>query len=467
MASPSSVMEDNSFVLGIVQFARKSTSLTAEELPLSTSAASNGSVATGSTTTLATGINLVATIVGAGILGFPACFGKGGWYLSPVLLLGCAWVAKEIGQVFDEALRMCAERIKAGEQFSFGTRLERYEDMLEVPFGQRGRALTFAIVNTFLLMVCGAYLILIGMSLEYLLQNTGLHPPYRVCVLAVSALFVPLSLVNDMSAITKLASIGALAGVVYVLAIAEAGIEAKTLAASAGKTISYLTLPEKLADVGGVIAVMLAGFTYQMVAPTMRAEMQKPEEFPKAVTGAVGCVLIIYGLAASTAYWGFGKDTAGNVLQSMMLESGKPMLAGYALSIAVTTNLLVTFPIIMSCVARAAESACGWRYSTLLRTGLLGAAICIGLFLPFFLEFLSLLSSVLGSAIGIFLPLAAYWALKLQRPQGEPQYATMAKHTAIMAFGFALLFIGTYNGVNDLVVAIATNTKGFWDSSLP
>jgi len=97
--------------------------------------------------------------------------------------------------------------------------------------------------------------------------------------------------------------------------------------------------------------------------------------------------------------------------------------------------------------------------------------ICIAVFIPFFLEFIALFCSVLGSAICVFLPLAAYWALKLKKLRSmkdinwHPVYVEMVKHTGLTIFGLVLLFVGTYNSVNDLSKAMRENTKAFWDHS--
>lgn len=52
----------------------------------------------------------------------------------------------------------------------------KYEDMAEVPFGKPGIYFASFMVNSFLLFLSGAYLILIGSSLEFV---TNAWLPYR------------------------------------------------------------------------------------------------------------------------------------------------------------------------------------------------------------------------------------------------------------------------------------------------
>merc|ERR1719210_2632951 len=156
---------------------------------------------------------------------------------------------------------------------------------------------------------------------------------------------------------------------------------------------------------------MLMGFTYQTVAPTVWAEMEKPRELPSAVRGAVAIVALVYATAGGLAYYGWGNSVEGDINASMRYPDGAAMTAGLILSGAVVANLLVTFPIIMNCVYRAAEAAVNKPYSVSVCLALLTVAVLIGRFLLFFFPFLTLISAVLGVEVGIFIPLAIYGTL--------------------------------------------------------
>lgn len=435
------------FESALVQLAKKS-KLTLEELPIK----SHGG---GKISTLGAIMSLVTTMVGAGVLGFPKTFSNAGWYASPVLLLLCAWVAMEIGHILSDCLAMVEERLAEGARFSF-TKPEKYEDICEAAFGSTGKFTATIMVNAFLLFMSGAFMILIGQSLEFVIQK-AFFSPYRACVLAVSILFLPLTLLDDMSQIAKLSGIGVLASFVYVLAIGFAGFEA-----GMSDTIKdYNLYPAKLTDLGGVISVMFLGLTYQQVLPTVRSEMEAPRESSKAVTIAVAGVTLVYGTAGGLGFFGWGNQVKGNVLQSMVNEDGSPTVQGLMLSIAVIANLFVTFPIVMSIVSRAMEAnLVGGLYSYTVRVCLFMVSLLIGLFVPFFLDFLTLIGAVLGVVVGGFMPVAVYWAMA-----GTKQYSVfqVVRHGGIILIGLVALIFGTLTSVQGLMASFERGKGGFWE----
>jgi len=401
----------------------------------------------------------VTTMIGAGIVGFPKTFSRGGWVLSPVLLLMCTWVVVEMGSIINATLKMCEEQAKKGFLFSFGVKPEKYEDMLEVPFGKVGKTAACICCNSFLLMVGGAFMILIGQSIEYIVCD---KVAYRVCVLGISLVFAPLSLLNDMTWINRLSVLGVIASIMYVVAIAHAGLSAGGVGLKGD--IQYG--PETPGDIGKIISVMLLGFTYQMVAPTLRSEMQAPQEFPKALNWSIFLVAIVYMLAGVTGFYGWGAAVEGNVLKSM-LHDNKPIFAGYMLASAVIANLCVTFPIIMNvaCVAFERIVIGEGAYSKTLRLGLFGISFVVGFFCPYFLEFLGIVSALLGVTVGILMPMAAYWALLLEKDSDtkESRYVEGAKHFFIAVIAAITLVNGSIAGIEDLFNAVAQNGS-YWES---
>lgn len=381
----------STFGSALILLAQK-TKVIGDELPIAKE------ISGGQTSTFATATSFITTIVGASILGFPALFGRGGWYVSPVMLMLCCWLSVEIGYAIEYSIQMILKRADEGEIYSF-TRPERYEDICEAALGWKGRTFAAFCVNAFMLALCGAYMILIGQCLEYVIDK-AFWSPYRACVLATSLLFVPLTLIDDMSFIARLTVLGMVASVVYGLSIGIGGLQAGL----ANPNVTYQWVPEKATDLGNVISVMFLGFTYQMVAAPLRAEMIEPAEMPSAVNIALAVVTVVYGVAGALGYYGWGSGengTEGNILRSMRTEDGR-MWAGIALAVAVIMNLFVTFPIFMSVVGRALESAVFGRYSPISRLVLLALAFSVALFVPYFLEFLGLLGSVLGVMVGVF-----------------------------------------------------------------
>lgn len=447
------------------QLARKSANEV--QRPLSASKSLIG----GQTSTVATAMNLVTTMVGAGILAFPSTFARGGWYLAPWLLVCSTAVTLEIGMLIDRICVMSEEKAASGARYSFGSCIEKYEDLGEAAFGLPGKRIVSLVANLFMLNICGAFMILVGSSMELL--SVGFVDffvqygyggkwvgwvclPFRFWVLVMSGAFAPLALLDDMSFISRLSFVGVIASFIYVIAIAEGGLSSS--AGGASTAVEHQSYPKKFGDVGMVISVMLLGFSCQTVLPTVRSEMLHPTQLHVAIKTSTITVLLVYMCAGMIGFYAWGDRVEGNVLLSMKNTRDAPLVAGMVLAFAVVANLLVTFPIIMQCVAKALESHLGGGFSLVGRLSLFACAMFVGFFCPYFLEFLGLVASVLGIVMGICIPLACYWKLRADGSgnegaggRGPPSIQEYAKHGMILLFGAVALIYGTIDGVAGLV----------------
>jgi len=321
-------------------------------------------------------------------------------------------------------------------------------------FGPRGEMFACILVNSLLLLVSGAYMILISQSLVYIINSPLIG--YRMCVLLAAMVAIPLALVDDVTMITKLSIVGVISMLGYAFAIGYAGWEEGSIA----QHNVYRDVPESIFDCGIVISIMLFGFQYQLVAPSLRADMRRPREFPEAVGGATAICTMVYAACGLLGYYGWGNSVAGNVLKSMKHADGRNMAAGQVLSVAVIAHLFAALAIIMKCVSRAVEAAHSRTYSVPIRLAVPSLALCIGLSVPYFFAFLGLISSVLGVLLGCFVPLFCYWALVAQERRSEPftdktysSIATVVRHTIIAVIGLIAMIFGTYSAVEELVAA--------------
>jgi vesicular inhibitory amino acid transporter len=429
-----------------------------ERIPIASQASGGRNGSAGKISVFQAATSFVTTIIGAGILSFPGAFAKAGWVYSWAILITSALIVAEIGRVIEEAIQLVEKRMKRGEVFPFD-QVSRYEDLCEVAFGKVGQHLAFVLVNGYLLLMGGAFMILIGSSLNFLFEVE-----VQSAIIGAGILFLPVSLLNDTSIIANLSVVGVIASVIYAFAIGVGGLQvASWTDAKDRQTVTFID-SSQLQDLGMVFAVMLLGFTYQLVAPNVRADMQKPEEMPKAISIAVTVVLIVYGTAGTLGYYGWGENVKGNVLRSMNLPDGSPMVAGLLLSGAVVCNLLVTFPIIMNCVYRAVEATIFEGYSCTSRIVLCLAALATGLYVPYFMEFLGLVGSVLGVAVGIFLPVACYWTLAKKESEADKDFNPQGEipkvlgHVVIVILGTIVLCVGTYSSLDELMKAFANGS---------
>merc|ERR1711862_809634 len=114
------------------------------------------------------------------------------------------------------------------------------------------------------------------------------------------------------------------------------------------------------------------------------------------------------------------------------------------LCVAIIANLVVTFPIIINIVNRAAEAGMGVEYSPWIRILVVGIAVLIGRFLPYFFPFLTLVGALIGIPISMFFPVGIYWALAKHeciKPSDDP--GAVIKHVLICIFGLLAVVFGT------------------------
>merc|ERR1712127_1039049 len=103
----------------------------------------------------------------------------------------------------------------------------------------------------------------------------------------------------------------------------------------------------------------------------------------------------------------------------------------------------------MSCVNRSLEAEFIGHYSYALRASTLTFSLLIGLFVPYFFEFLSIVGSSLSVIVCVVIPLSCHWALARQNGLEKLTNLrlTVAKHALISVVGLVALIIGTTNGV--------------------
>jgi len=269
-------------------------------------------------------------------------------------------------------------------------------------------------------------------------------------------LFLPLCLLRDMEFISRLSAVGLIASVIYVLSIVEAG-----MTATSTEAYEFRPGPKQededsvflvLKKLSSTLAVFVLGFGFHVVVPTVRAEMQAPNEMPRAINWAVLLVGFVYFFTGLVGYYGWGDNVAGNVLENMVNRDGTKMLAGRALALAVIANLIVTYPIVMSCVSLAAESYCGGMYNAPLRIILLAMTAVIALFCPNFLAILELQASTVGTLSLTLIPICCLWKLAFRSGQ-KPSMDIAVKHFLIVIISIVAMTVGTWQSVEELAKA--------------
>merc|ERR1719464_2565352 len=186
--------------------------------------------------------------------------------------------------------------------------------------------------------------------------------------------------------------------------------------------------PMRPSELPAMFSVMLYAYSPADVLPVLKSDMKNPDQLPQAVCWAHLTVVTLYVGLGAAGYFGWGRRVAGNVLESMCDFPGCPgavpegavpgakWSVGYILSFAVVSNLMVTIPVVMYCVFRVMESQheklmASRAVNGAMRIAALLVAVSLAVFVPFFIEVLSLISTAILVTLQIFLPVSLTWAL--------------------------------------------------------
>merc|ERR1740121_871877 len=195
--------------------------------------------------------------------------------------------------------------------------------------------------------------------------------------------------------------------------------------------------------------------------------MKAPEEMPKALKLGHLAVASIYVLMASIAYHGWGRNVAGNVLQSMCgfpgcrgtvpedMQPGAKWWTGYLLSVAVVANLTVTVPLVMYCVFRTLETEherlkANNVLNTCMRLFVVLVSVSLAIFVPHFIEILAVLATALLITLQVLLPTAISLALSRR---GAMKFGL--SELALFLLGVMVMVVGLRSAVRNLVEAVS------------
>lgn len=426
-----------------------------EELPLT---ASSGGSETRATTT-----SFITIMVGAGVLGFPALFSKVGVPLGAFMLTSCTLMSVYLCKTVGDTCTRVQERT--------GKPVSKMDDLGQACFGYLGEVISRIVVNGMFIGMVSCYMVLIGQNLAFLLPL-----PYRAWILIFTLLLMPAAFMRDISILEKLAIVGVVASCVYFITITGGGIMA------GNKTGSFEAAPSvKPFSIFSVFTIMMFGYGPTHVLPSVRREMKNPQELPQALVVSHLIVGVIYMSAGIIGYWGFGALTQGNISMSMCESPGCPGTVpacatppcpeltsekagskwafGYFLAVAVVANLCVTIPIVLYCCFTGIEASYSKdkpmdaTKSAVMRVGVVLFCTSVGLFVPFFLQVVSILSAALVVPIVFFLPLAFGW--KSAKDSGVP-YDTprIVFDSFLLLVGVACFVIGLYSSIDDLMQAM-------------
>mmetsp|Transcript_7519 Transcript_7519/g.13548 ORF Transcript_7519/g.13548 Transcript_7519/m.13548 type:complete len:497 (-) Transcript_7519:68-1558(-) len=429
---------------------------------------------TGNSTTAATAVNLITVMVGAGVLSYPALYSKVGIPLGTLLLGFCAPLSCYVCELLGQTIHNC--------QLRTGRRIMKLDDVGEACFGRPGALAIKVFLNVYFAAKIAIYMVLIGKNLNYLMPIF----PYRAWVLLMTIYMFPVAFMRDISLIEKVSVLGLFSVAVYFITILCGSGKMALMGHSAGMK-AFTTVPENPGVMFSVLTAMMFGFGPTDVLATVRRDMASPEELPKALRQSHFLVFAMYLTAGLFGYMGFGGTTVqGNISESMCDFPGcpstlpDPKLAGrkwfwgLGLAFAVIVNLLVTIPILLYCLFSGIEASyppdqpMGKVPNAIMRIGVVLFAMLVGLFVPFFLQTVQIMSAALVVPIVIFVPLI--FAYRSDRLLGRrPSPVALLGYLGLCVIGVLSLCVGLTEAFADLFAEIERNPSAadpihnFWN----
>lgn len=412
--------------------------------------------------------NLLTMMVGAGVLAYPSIGAGCGFAGTPMIVIGAGLTDFAACTVLASLLA----RLHPCDQ---------YRGMVDRCIGARAATAVEFLLQAFIFFFSAILIVLVGENMDYLVPFSS-----RGWILATGAVMCAVAQIKDISLVTKLSALGAATAVIYVVSISVA-------AGMAAANYDPQSRPHNRMWPGSTLslfknfAVALFGFMCIHAVPTMRKDMARPKELPKALALSHGAVIVTYLVVAMIGYYGWGDAAEGNILFSfceapgcaetrdlrpgaqplLSKESGGgKMVAGYLLAGAVVCNLMVTLPILFYVFFGGLHERFQWLSThpvadATVRVVVALVAALTGVFLPYFKELLGILSATLVVSLTLLVP--PICAIALDRREGKP---TALINPVLILCGTAVLVIGLYGAVEDMVDALKAEGKveTFWGS---
>jgi len=401
--------------------------------------------------------NLITCMIGASVLSLPHIVAKCGWVLGPLCLAFAGFVSCR-GCLVNQAIDATA-KTRGSWPRSIG-------DVAEVCFGLRGRVIVVSFTCFFQVAKCGVYLLVIGTNLHF--WDSAVTN--RQCTLLATLVCLRFVFLRDITAISRWSFIGVIASGFYLLTIAAGGFQAAAVLPPEDRP--WDLWPVRASELPSMFAVMLYAYSPADVLPVLKSDMSDPSELPTALYLSHAAVVLIYVCLSAAGYFGWGRGVEGNVLESMCDHPGCPgtipetaqpgakWSVGYVLSFAVVSNLMVTIPVVMYCVFRVLESQYSHLKSSnlingVMRVSIMLCAVSVAVFVPFFVEVLSVISTALLVSLQVFLPVAVTFALSRKGASvrcGAPE-------ACLLGLGILVFVVGMASSLQNLQEAIARGTS--------
>ncbi|KAJ1828690.1 hypothetical protein LPJ56_000953 [Coemansia sp. RSA 2599] len=386
--------------------------------------------------------NVVCIIIGTGCLQIPYAFAKTGW-VGIIIVVLSAFIGGYTGVLTIRCL-----------YYRSGERLHSFPQIGYAAFGRWGQWATQFFNYLYSLGTTCLYIILSGQFIYQLVSTLGVTITQKVWMIIVAVIiWIPVAILKEMSEAAIMAIFGLLASVVVIIVASVMSI-----------TNPYTTMfPAEAAPahdiaigIGIPVALSSIVFSYSgsVVYPHVEASMKKPKQWPNVVYTAMGFCAVCYLLIGVAGYWAYGDLVVSPVLDS--IPTGAPATAS---KILITLHVMIAAPIMLLSFYLEVEKM--WDITPerlgkkreftvrlVYRSVVVGVVCAISLAIPYFSDFLGLISSIACVTMYAILPVICY--LKLYGHRIAPWYEKIWM-VVVLVIGVVASIWGSVDAIKSLI----------------
>ncbi|KAJ1720324.1 hypothetical protein LPJ53_005034 [Coemansia erecta] len=391
--------------------------------------------------------NVVCIIIGTGCLQIPYAFAKTGW-IGIIIVVLSAFIGGYTGVLTIRCL-----------YYRSGERLHSFPQIGYAAFGRWGQYATQFFNYLYSLGTTCLYIILSGQFIYQLVSTLGVTVTQKVWMIIVTIIiWIPVAILKEMSEAAIMAIFGLLASVIViiiasVMAITNPYTEMFPAEAAPAHDIAI--------GIGVPVALSSIVFSYSgsVVYPHVEASMKKPKQWPNVVYTAMGFCAVCYLLIGVAGYWAYGDAVVSPVLDS--IPTGAPATIS---KIMITIHVMIAAPIMLLSFYLEVEKM--WDITPerlgkkreftvrlVYRSVVVGIVCAISLAIPYFSDFLGLISSIACVTMYAILPIVCY--LKLYGHRIARWYEKIW-----MAFVLIVGCVASIWGSVDSIKNLIRDTKG-------
>ncbi|KAJ2869452.1 hypothetical protein GGI22_000250 [Coemansia erecta] len=386
--------------------------------------------------------NVVCIIIGTGCLQIPYAFAKTGW-IGVIVIILSAFIGSYTGVLTIRCL-----------YYQPGNRLHSFPQIGRAAFGPWGQYVTQFFNYLYSLGTTCLYIILSGQFIHGLLVTLGVGVSQKVWMIVVAiVMWIPVAILKEMSEAAILAIFGLIASIVVI-------IISTTMSLVAPYSIMHPADPAPGHDIAIGVGIPVAlssivfSFAGSVVYPHVEASMKKPRQWPTVVFASMTFCAAAYLLIGVTGYWAYGDLVVSPVLDS--IPTGAPATVA---KIMITLHVIIAAPIMLLSFYLEIEKQ--WDITAerlgkkreftirLIYRSVVVAVVCgISLAIPYFSDFLSLISSLACVAMFAIIPVVCY--LKLYGHRVAPWYEKIWMFV-VLAIGAVACIWGSIDAIKSLI----------------